>query len=137
MRQLSGTDSLFLRLERGNEFHVRPIALPQPGDWRQFCIQVARVARAGAAVPGGLTSLLGKQETPTVARLARALRKPPATRLAGKVSAHRVVEVVGLPLAGCKAIRASLPEATLNDLFMCRSAGPTGPPTTATRSAWP
>ena len=25
------------------EFHVRHIALPQPGDWRQFCIQVARI----------------------------------------------------------------------------------------------
>ncbi len=107
MRQLSGTDSLFLRMERGNqymhvaglgiydpstapegkvrfkdvlnffqtrletlpvfrrrlvsapfdldrpywieepdidvEFHVRHIALPAPGDWRQLCIQVARI----------------------------------------------------------------------------------------------
>lgn len=25
------------------EFHVRHIALPDPGDWRQFCIQVARL----------------------------------------------------------------------------------------------
>jgi WS/DGAT/MGAT family acyltransferase len=25
------------------EFHVRHIALPQPGDWRQFCIQAARL----------------------------------------------------------------------------------------------
>jgi WS/DGAT/MGAT family acyltransferase len=25
------------------EYHVRHIALPKPGDWRQFCIQVARV----------------------------------------------------------------------------------------------
>ena len=25
------------------EFHVRHIALPKPGDWRQFCIQVARL----------------------------------------------------------------------------------------------
>jgi len=29
------------------EFHVRHIALPKPGDWRQFCIQIARLhARA-------------------------------------------------------------------------------------------
>lgn len=29
------------------EFHVRHVALPKPGDWRQFCIQVARLhARA-------------------------------------------------------------------------------------------
>lgn len=25
------------------EYHVRHIALPKPGDWRQFCIQVARL----------------------------------------------------------------------------------------------
>jgi len=25
------------------EFHVRHIALPKPGDWRQFCLQVARL----------------------------------------------------------------------------------------------
>ena len=25
------------------EYHVRHIALPRPGDWRQFCIQVARL----------------------------------------------------------------------------------------------
>src|ERR1700743_1217248 len=25
------------------EYHVRPIRLPQPGDWRQLCIQVARL----------------------------------------------------------------------------------------------
>ena len=29
------------------EFHVRHVALPKPGDWRQFCIQIARLhARA-------------------------------------------------------------------------------------------
>ena len=27
------------------EFHVRHLALPKPGDWRQLCIQVARIAR--------------------------------------------------------------------------------------------
>ena len=25
------------------EYHVRHIALPRPGDWRQFCIQAARL----------------------------------------------------------------------------------------------
>ena len=25
------------------EFHVRHVALPHPGDWRQLCIQVARI----------------------------------------------------------------------------------------------
>ena len=29
------------------EFHIRHIALPEPGDWRQLCIQVSRLqARA-------------------------------------------------------------------------------------------
>ena len=29
------------------EYHVRHIALPKPGDWRQFCIQASRIhARA-------------------------------------------------------------------------------------------
>lgn len=29
------------------EFHVRHVALPQPGDWRQLCIQVARLHSRG------------------------------------------------------------------------------------------
>src|SRR3954469_10642159 len=37
-------------VEDGNfdlEFHVRHIALPKPGDWRQLCIQVARLHSRG------------------------------------------------------------------------------------------
>ena len=30
------------------EFHVRHIALPQPGDWRQLCIQAARLHAASS-----------------------------------------------------------------------------------------
>ncbi len=29
------------------EYHVRHIALPKPGDWRQFCIQVSRIHARG------------------------------------------------------------------------------------------
>ncbi len=29
------------------EFHVQHIALPQPGDWRQLCIQTARIHARG------------------------------------------------------------------------------------------
>jgi hypothetical protein len=29
------------------EFHVRHIALPRPGDWRQFCILLARLQSRG------------------------------------------------------------------------------------------
>ena len=84
---------------------------------------VARLAIAGAAVPGGLAEALKGAELPNVAKLVEALRKPPATRFAGKVSSHRVVEVVGLPLARFKAIRAHLPEATINDLFLTTVGG--------------
>jgi len=294
MKQLSGTDNLFLQLERGNqymhvaglgiydpstapggkvrfkdvlrffetrfdalpvfrrrlvnvpfdldrpywiedshidvEFHVRHIALPQPGDWRQLCIQVARIhsrpldrskplweayviegldhipglppgsfalyikfhhcavdgeagteimraihsttaedfaegptgtryrdrepssvelyARAiahgagrvpklaqfsmetasrlaalGAGSVNDLPKFLEAAELPKVAQVAAKLRKPPATRFQGKVSPHRVVDVLGLPLATMKSIRARLPEATINDLFMTTVGG--------------
>jgi WS/DGAT/MGAT family acyltransferase len=294
MRQLSGTDNLFLRLEHGNEymhvaglaiydpssapggkvrfkdilrffqaridalpmfrrrlvgvplgldrpywveepldveFHVRHIALPQPGDWRQLCIQVARIhsrpldrskplweayvieglnniaglppgsfalylklhhatvdgeagtemlkaihsltpddcsepegvvryrdrvpaaielyaralsnnvarvpraarlsadtatrlAVAGAAAAGSLKdAALRAMEGARLAQLADSLRKPPQTRFAGKVSAHRVVEVTGLPLASFKRIRERVPDATINDLFLTTVGG--------------
>ncbi len=295
MKQLSGTDSLFLRMESGNqymhvaglgiydpssapdgkvrfkdvlrffesrldalpvfrrrlvrvplrldrpywiedphidvEFHVRHIALPAPGDWRQLCIQVARIharpldrskplweayviegldnieglptgsfalyikfhhcavdgeagteilkaihswtaedfsepERAGTRYKDRAPSTvelyarafahnahrvpqLAKFSAQTLARLVavsgvsladigntlpvaglakaaqllQALRKPPATRFAGKVSSHRVVEVVGLPMAGFKTIRQHLPDATINDIFMATVGG--------------
>ena len=294
MKQLSGTDNLFLQLERGNqymhvaglgiydpstapggkvrfkdvlrffearfdtlpvfrrrlvtvpfdldrpywiedahidvEFHVRHVALPQPGDWRQLCIQVARIhsrpldrtkplweayviegldhipglppgsfalyikfhhcavdgeagteimraihsttadddteasrgtryrdreptsvelyARAiahgagrvpklarfsvetatrlaalGAGSIDDLPKFLQAAELPRAAQIAAKLRKPPATRFQGKVSPHRVVDVLGLPLASMKAIRTRLPEATINDLFMTTVGG--------------
>jgi WS/DGAT/MGAT family acyltransferase len=50
------------------EFHVRHIALPKPGDWRQLCIQVARLHAQGldmtrplweAYVIGGLNDVAG------------------------------------------------------------------------------
>lgn len=295
MKQLSGTDGLFLKMERGNqylhvaglgiydpstapdgkvrfkdvlrffesrldanpvfrrrligvpfqldrpywiedpsidvEFHVRHIALPQPGDWRQLCIQVARIhsrpldrtkplweayvieqlnnipglppgsfalyikvhhcavdgeagtelikaihsltagdfgetaeqaprysdrepsavelysralahsvtrvpklakftfdtaarfAGMGAGALGELPRLLEAVELPKAGKIASALRKPPATRFAGKVSANRVVEVVGLPLTAMKVLRSQLGDATINDLFMTTVGG--------------
>jgi WS/DGAT/MGAT family acyltransferase len=294
MRQLSGTDNLFLRLERGNqymhvaglgiydpstapggkvrfkdvlrffesrfdalpvfrrrlvtvpfaldrpywiedpdidvEFHVRHIALPRPGDWRQLCIQVARIhsrpldrtkplweayviegldnipglppgsfalyikfhhcavdgeagteimraihtdmaedfsepvrgtryrdrvpsavelysralahgagrvpkftrfsmqtatrlAALGAGSLNDLPRLLEAAELPSAAAVAAKLRKPPATRFQGNVSAHRVVDVLGLPLASMKSIRARLGDVTINDLFLTTVGG--------------
>jgi diacylglycerol O-acyltransferase len=90
----------------------------------QFSAQTAaRLATLGAASLGDVSRVLQAAELPRAAQIVQALRKPPATRFAGKVSTHRVVEVVGLPLAGFKAIRAVLPEATINDLFMTTVGG--------------
>lgn len=40
-----GLDRPYWRLDKNFdvEFHLRHIALPQPGDWRQLCIQIARL----------------------------------------------------------------------------------------------
>jgi WS/DGAT/MGAT family acyltransferase len=220
------------------EFHVRHIALPHPGDWRQLCIQVARLHSRpidhskplweayvieglhdvpgapagsfavyckmhhaiidgesgtellkalhsispepldlGAEEPGttygapheprlpelySLALLHNVERLPSLARLtlgtARRLaglgagvlgrlaargpdllprlrslasgdlsplvdRLPPQTRFSGKVSAHRVFEAVGLPLAEFKPIRAQAEGATLNDLFLAIVGG--------------
>ena len=220
------------------EFHVRHIALPHPGDWRQLCIQVARLhsrpldrskplweayvieglhdvpgappgsfavyckmhhsivdGESGTELLKALHSLspeplnLGDEEPgitygtpheprlpelyslalvhnlerlPSLARLsfdtARRLaglgagalgtlaslgsellpklrtlvsgdlsplvdRLPPQTRFSGMVSAHRVFEAVGVPLAEFKPIRAQAEGATLNDLFLAIVGG--------------
>jgi len=207
------------------EFHVRHIALPYPGDWRQLCIQVARIhsrpldrskplweayviegldnipglpegsfalyikfhhsavdGEAGTEILQAIHSLQpesGEREGPAhravqdrepsrVELYSRAVlnyaarvpalgrfsvglagkvlnmgkgyleevsrgegassaadlgldtltTRPPATRFARPVSAHRVVEAVGFPLEELKAMRKMLPDVTINDLFM-------------------
>ena len=207
------------------EFHVRHIALPQPGDWRQLCIQVARIhsrpldrskplweayviegldnitglprgsfalyvkfhhcaldGEAGTEIVKAIHSLApGEAEATTVAprmpdrdpstvelcaravvnnlgrlpRLTRLavesgaraaklgrsalpagsgdgrgapdlstlVRRAPVTRFSGRVSAHRVVESVGLPLAEMRAVRAAVEGATLNDVFLATVGG--------------
>ena len=215
------------------EFHVRHIALPHPGDWRQLCIQVARIHSRPLdrskplweayvieglhnvpGVPPGSFALYTKMhhalidgesgtelnkalhsltpEVPdllleesgdrlpgdplprsfelysralvqnlhkvpdlarfglsTAARLAslgagavsdgtpRALlellrsgdlgsllpKMPPPTRFSGRVSAHRVVEAVGLPLEEIKTVRRQVGDVTLNDVFLAVVGG--------------
>ena len=208
------------------EFHVRHIALPQPGDWRQLCIQVARIhsrpldrskplweayviegldnipglprgsfalyvkfhhcaldgeagteivkaihsltpdaAEAGTVAPrmrdrdpstvelcaravannlGRLPLLtrLAAESGARAAKLGRSalssraagdgagapdlrslVRRAPVTRFSGRVSAHRVVESVGLPLAAMRAVRAAVEGATLNDVFLATVGG--------------
>jgi WS/DGAT/MGAT family acyltransferase len=50
-------------------------------------------------------------------------RMPPQTRFSGNVSAHRVFEVVELPLADFRAVRKVVPKATINDQFLCIVGG--------------
>ena len=213
------------------EYHVRHIALPHPGDWRQLCIQVARIhsrpldrtkplweayvieglhnvkdvppgsfalyikmhhaivdGESGSEIMRALLSMSpepaddvvlpnrhaadrsptgvelysramvhGVQRLRAMADLTRATARrlisigpdavealreraaenqrsvpallltrpgallpkmPPETRFTGEVSAHRVFEAVGLPLADFKAIRQQVGEATVNDMFL-------------------
>ena len=47
----------------------------------------------------------------------------PTTRFSGDVSAHRVFEAVGLPLAEFKEIRRHVADVTINDMFLCIVGG--------------
>ena len=199
------------------EYHVRHIALPAPGDWRQLCIQVARLhsrpmdlskplwefiivegldnieglpkgcfalvskvhhaaidgmsgvemsaavhdlspdksnrydevewkpdAKPGIAdllISGYFNALRQPQKyletiarsVPGVARLANELRKgdlsiagarvPPKTRFNAAVTSHRVWDGVSLPLASVRAIKDSVPGATVNDAILTITGG--------------
>jgi diacylglycerol O-acyltransferase / wax synthase len=209
------------------EFHVRHIALPQPGDWRQLCIQVARIhsrpldrskpmweayviegldniaglprgsfalyvkfhhcaldGEAGTEIIKAIHALSadetgatsegrhrmrdrepsavelcsravannlgripkftrlmlesagraanlgravlpadGKPGGPRAAELAGRMRRAPLTRFSGRVSAHRVVEAVGVGLPAMRAIRAAVDGATINDVFLATVGG--------------
>jgi diacylglycerol O-acyltransferase len=48
---------------------------------------------------------------------------PPQTRFSGEVSAHRVFEAVGLPLAEFRAVRNQVGDITINDMFLCIVGG--------------
>jgi diacylglycerol O-acyltransferase / wax synthase len=194
------------------EYHVRHIALPAPGDWRQLCIQVARLHSRPLdlskplwefwvvegldnieGLPKGCFALVSKvhhaaidgmsgvemsaavhdleakpvapavptdwkpendppvgellfrtwlnsirqplrfaetfaKSMPGMARLAREVsggdvslsgtRLAPRTVLNGTVSPHRVWDAVALPLADIRAIKDSLPGATVNDAIL-------------------
>jgi WS/DGAT/MGAT family acyltransferase len=62
-----------------------------------------------ALLSGDLSSFLG--------------RLPPQTRFSGDVSAHRVFEAVGLPLADFKEVRQRIADVTINDMFLCIVGG--------------
>jgi diacylglycerol O-acyltransferase / wax synthase len=49
--------------------------------------------------------------------------RKPATRFGAQVSAHRVVDGLGLPIEDFRSIRRAVDGATLNDVFMCTVGG--------------
>ena len=49
--------------------------------------------------------------------------RKPLTRFDHPVSAHRVVDAVGFPLAECKKIRQHVPDVTINDIFLAACGG--------------
>ena len=74
------------------EFHVRHLALPKPGDWRQLCIQVARiVARPLDLTPpavGALRDRRPRQRRRRPAGIVRDPRQDPP-RSDGRRDGHR------------------------------------------------
>jgi WS/DGAT/MGAT family acyltransferase len=211
------------------EYHIRHIALPKPGDWRQLCIQVARLharpldmsmpawecyviegldnisgippgsfafyikmhhsaidGEAGAELMKAIhslsnvddstpdkTAIIADREPSTIELLARTVGhrasmvgdtsrllldigklglnfgknylerrgddaevkakaadepkavpgKAPVTRFDMPVSAHRVVEALGLSMREIQEIRSKVPGATVNDVFMAVTGG--------------
>ena len=205
------------------EYHVRHIALPHPGDWRQLMIHVARLharpldltkpaweayviegldnipgvppgafalylklhhsaidGQAGALLTGAMhtttpatppiskapVTLADREPTatelvarmvgnrvadarvvagavPGLARMALAeaekrftnpankpirkadgtSKRAPHTRFGGKLSPHRVIDAMPISFADLAAIRAAIPGATINDVFLSISAG--------------
>jgi WS/DGAT/MGAT family acyltransferase len=75
------------------------------------------LAGRGSELVPQLRTLLSGDLSPLLERL------PPQTRFSGKVSAHRVFEAAGVPLAEIKAIRAQCGDATLNDVFLAIVGG--------------
>jgi len=82
-----------------------------------------RLAGVGAGYVGELRQMLREAGVPSVQVVREKLRRPPATRFNGKVSAHRVVELAGLPLADIKRIRQGMDGATVNDVFLATVGG--------------
>jgi WS/DGAT/MGAT family acyltransferase len=95
----------------------------------RFSLDTAkRIASLGAGAVGNLSdissSLLPQLRTLLSGDLSPLLAKlPPKTRFSGEVSAHRVFEAAGLPLADFKLIRQQVGGVTLNDLFLAIVGG--------------
>jgi len=83
----------------------------------------ARLAGIGAGYMGQLGQMLQEAGLPSVETVRSKLRRPPVTRFSGKVSAHRVVELIGLPMTEIKEVRRRIEGATINDVFMTTVGG--------------
>jgi len=78
---------------------------------------VTKLAGEGAVSPEKIRALLSGDLGSLFTRL------PPQTRFGGDISAHRVFEAVGLPLAEFREIRRHVADVTINDLFLCIVGG--------------
>jgi diacylglycerol O-acyltransferase len=83
----------------------------------------ARFAGIGAGYMGQLKQMLQEAGLPSAETVKSKLRRPPVTRFSAKVSAHRVVELIGLPMADIKQVRQRIEGATINDVFMTTVGG--------------
>ena len=89
-----------------------------------FSVRTAsRLAGIGAGYMGQLKQMLQEAGLPSAETVKAKLRRPPVTRFSGKVSAHRVVELIGLPMAEIKQVRQRIEGATINDVFMTTVGG--------------
>jgi len=84
---------------------------------------VTRLAGLGAGYMGQVSQMLQEAGVPSVATMKAKVRRPPVTRFSGKVSSHRVVELVALPLSDFKRVRHNVAGSTLNDIFLATVGG--------------
>lgn len=85
----------------------------------RLTVQTARrLAGAGKGQFEKLKATLQESGLPGVETLKGKLQRPPETRFSGKVSAHRVIELVGLPMAEIKRVRQHVDGASVNDIFL-------------------
>ena len=108
------------------ELYTRALAhnLQRVPKLANFSVRTARrLAGLGADNLDSLVQMLQEAGVPSFATVKSKIQRPPVTRFSGKVSAHRVVEMVGLPLADIKKVRQKIEGATINDVFMTTVGG--------------
>jgi len=79
--------------------------------------KIGKIATQGGTGLQAIKALLSGDISPLMSML------PPQTRFSGEVSAHRVFEAVGLPLADFNVMRKQVGDVTVNDLFLAIVGG--------------